>query len=82
MVHEPDANEDATRVVEESVRLVRDAARALGAAAVSGKAAPEDDLEAAWKAWSAAIQGCDERTMTLLRAAFEAGMEAAKPREK
>ena len=77
MVHEPDANEDAARVVEESTRLVRDAIHAVGATAASGKASPED-LEAAWEAWSAGIQGCDERTYTLLRAAFEAGIGAAK----
>jgi len=36
------------------------------------------DLEAAWRAWSSHIQGCDERTMTLLKAAFEAGAEAGR----
>ncbi len=33
-------------------------------------------LVAAWADWSKRIQGCDERTMTLLRAAFEAGAAA------
>lgn len=36
------------------------------------------DLEAAWKQWSAAIQKVDARGMVLLRAAFEAGAEAAR----
>ena len=35
------------------------------------------DVEAVWEAWSASIQGVDKRTRTLLRAAFEAGVEAA-----
>ena len=34
-------------------------------------------LEAAWEAWIKGIQGIDERAWTLLRAAFEAGAEAA-----
>jgi len=36
------------------------------------------DVEAAWKAWSAGIQRVDARTMALLRAAFEVGVEAAQ----
>jgi hypothetical protein len=36
------------------------------------------DLEAAWAEWSRAIKNVDTRGMTLLRAAFEAGAEAAK----
>lgn len=36
------------------------------------------DLETAWTEWSRRIQGCDERTMTLLRAAFEAGADAGR----
>lgn len=35
-----------------------------------------EGLEAAWVAWSKRIYGVDERTLTLLRAAFEAGAEA------
>jgi hypothetical protein len=35
------------------------------------------DLEQAWAEWSKSIQNVDERGMTLLRAAFEAGYEAA-----
>jgi hypothetical protein len=36
------------------------------------------DVEEAWRFWSASIQNVDERGMTLLRAAFEAGVEAAQ----
>jgi hypothetical protein len=39
------------------------------------------DLEAAWEAWAGCIQKVDERGMTLLRAAFEAGWEAGKRSE-
>jgi hypothetical protein len=35
------------------------------------------DLEAAWVEWSRAIKNVDTRGMTLLRAAFEAGADAA-----
>jgi len=35
------------------------------------------DLEAAWAEWSKGIKNVDERGMTLLRAAFEAGFDAA-----
>lgn len=35
-------------------------------------------LEAAWEAWSKSIKGVDERVLELLRAAFEAGVEAAE----
>jgi len=35
------------------------------------------DVEAAWEQWSKSIQKVDARGMALLRAAFEAGMEAA-----
>lgn len=59
--HDPDANENAARIVAEST------------------AAGEllTDLEASWAQWSAGIQKVDERGMTLLRAAFEAGWEAS-----
>ena len=36
------------------------------------------DVEAAWGQWIAGIAKVDERGMTLLRAAFEAGVEAAR----
>jgi hypothetical protein len=59
--HNPDPNVNAARIVGEST-------------ATNGGAPA--DLEAAWLAWSAGIQKVDERAMTLLRAAFEAGWEA------
>ena len=53
----------------------------LNAARIVGQATASEglsgDLEAAWAQWSAGIQNVDERGMTLLRAAFEAGWEAA-----
>ena len=58
--HNPDPNENAARIVVEST-----AAAELPA-----------DIEAAWAQWSVGIQKVDERGMTLLRAAFEAGYEA------
>ncbi len=58
-----------------------DAARVVRESTSRDDALPES-LEAAWEAWSAGIQGCDERTYTLLRAAFEAGIGAAKHREE
>ena len=36
------------------------------------------DPEEAWKVWSAGIQKVDERGMTLLRAAFRAGVEVGR----
>jgi len=36
------------------------------------------DLEAAWAEWSKGVKNVDERAMTLLRAAFEAGAEAVQ----
>lgn len=56
--HNPDPNANAARIV--------------GEATASG-AEPVADLEAAWAAWAAQIQRVDERTLSLLRAAFEAG---------
>jgi hypothetical protein len=60
-----DANEDAADVVRRST----EANDELPAG-----------LEAAWADWSKRIKGVDERTMTLLRAAFEAGADAATRR--
>ncbi len=57
-----DANEDAADVVSRSV------------------GEPDElpaDLEAAWADWSSRIKDADERTRTLLRAAFEAGAASA-----
>lgn len=61
--HNSDPNENASRIVGKATASQPDAAA---------------DLEAAWAAWSAHIQKVDERGMTLLRAAFEAGWEAGK----
>jgi hypothetical protein len=36
------------------------------------------DMQAAWEAWSLCVQNVDERSTTLLKAAFEAGYEAAQ----
>lgn len=60
--HNPDPNVNATRIVGQ---------------ATSDADPPATDLEAAWQAWAKGIQKVDERGMTLLRAAFEAGFEAA-----
>lgn len=48
------------------------AARIVGEATASQDSLPAD-LEAAWAEWSKGIKNVDERGMTLLRAAFEAG---------
>jgi hypothetical protein len=60
--HNPDPNEDVAKVV----------------AGTEARAASQahTDLDAAWLAWSVQIQEVDERAMTLLKAAFEAGFEA------
>lgn len=59
--HNPDPNVNAARIA--------------GEATGADKPLPVD-LEAAWAEWSKSIQRMDERGMTLLRAAFEAGYEA------
>ena len=56
-----DANEDAADVVRRSTDDPDELPR---------------ELEAAWEDWSRRIKGVDERTRTLLRAAFEAGYGA------
>jgi hypothetical protein len=61
--HNPDPNQNAARIVAD---------------ATADQAGPVADLEAAWVAWSTHIQKVDERGMTLLRAAFEAGWEAGR----
>ncbi len=59
--HNPDPNLTAARIVGE----------------VTASQPPcSAELEAAWSAWSSQIQKVDERGMTLLRAAFEAGWDA------
>ncbi len=61
--HNPDPNVNAARIVAEST-----AAQASAGA----------DIEAAWAEWSSHLQRVDERTLTLLRAAFEAGWDAGR----
>ena len=60
----PDANETAARIVGES-------------AARNEERLPAD-VEAAWEAWSAGVGKVDARTLALLRAAFELGVEAGR----
>jgi hypothetical protein len=52
-------------------RILKEAYEAIGAADKL------INLETGWHEWSASIQGVDEKNMKLLRAAFEAGFEAA-----
>jgi len=59
----PDPNQEAARIVRDTTR--------------DDDALPPD-VEAAWREWIGRIQGVDERTRTLLRAAFEAGAEASR----
>jgi hypothetical protein len=59
-----DANQAAARIVAHTI--------------AKSETTLSADLEAAWTAWSAGIQKVDARGMALLRAAFEAGAEAAK----
>ena len=59
--HNPDPNVNAARIVRESTQ---------------DQDETPADLEAAWEEWSKGIQKVDERAMTLLRAAFEAGWTA------
>ncbi|MDB5318879.1 MAG: hypothetical protein JWN40_510 [Phycisphaerales bacterium] len=58
----PDANETAARVVRESIAKHEDKLPA--------------DVEAAWEQWSRGVGSVDARSMALLRAAFEVGVEA------
>ncbi len=61
--HNTDPNVNAARIVRESTQD-QDKLPA--------------DLEAAWGEWFKGIQKVDERAMTLLRAAFEAGYEVGR----
>ena len=61
--HNPDPNTNAARIVGQATASDPDAAA---------------DLETAWAAWSSHLQKVDERAMSLLRAAFEAGWEAGR----
>lgn len=60
--HTPDPNENAARITRK---------------ATGHEDRLPPDLEAAWAEWSKGIKNVDERGWTLLRAAFEAGAEAA-----
>ncbi len=64
MKNKPDANEIAARVVKESTSRHEDTLPA--------------DVEQAWEMWSRGVGHVDERGMALLRAAFEAGVEAGR----
>ena len=59
-----DENQAAARIISETVKRHSEPLPA--------------DIEAAWKQWSAGIAKVDERGMTLLRAAFEAGVDVGK----
>jgi len=63
-----DASQTAARVVGETIRRHEEPLPA--------------DLEAAWTKWIAGIANVDDRARALLRAAFEAGAEAARLRKK
>ena len=63
MSNSQDINQTAARVVAESTEKHE-------------KPLPAD-LEEAWVEWSKGVQKVDERGMALLRAAFEAGWQAA-----
>lgn len=69
MQNQPDPNLDPNEAAARVVRKVADAESPM-----------PPDLEAAWAEWSKGIKGVDERGRTLLRAAFEAGAEAARRR--
>ena len=60
----PDLNQEAARLVRESTTRQETKLPA--------------DIEAAWLEWSRGVQKVDERVKTLLRAAFEAGVDAAR----
>jgi hypothetical protein len=63
--HNPDPNVNAARIVGEST---------------GANSSTPAELEAAWAAWSSHIQKVDERALSLLRAAFEAGFDAGRER--
>lgn len=64
MAKREDSNQAAARIVRETT------GKSTGGHPV--------DLRAAWEKWSAGLGKVDTRARTLLRAAFEAGWEAAK----
>lgn len=68
MTKKPDSNQAAADAVRETIRKHETPLPA--------------DVEAAWAAWSAGVGKVDARAMALLRAAFEAGVEAGKAPRK
>jgi hypothetical protein len=64
--HNPDPNANAAKIISESM---------MPSEKLPG------DVEAAWKAWSAHIQGVDERGMTLLGAALRRGGRPGRSRD-
>jgi hypothetical protein len=66
--HKPDPDENTATIVAGSI--AREAAKA------------PTGLEAAWREWSSHVQKVDDRTLSLLRAAFEAGFEAGSSSPK
>ncbi|MEM6553171.1 MAG: hypothetical protein AAF750_13720 [Planctomycetota bacterium] len=63
---DPDTTTEAHRIVTESTEGLEQPLPA--------------ELEAAWAEWSKGVQKVDERGMTLLRAAFEAGWSGGSDR--
>jgi hypothetical protein len=63
MTDKPDPNVTAARVARET--------------AARSEAPLPANVEAAWEAWSRGVGKVDSRTMALLRAAFEVGVDAA-----
>jgi hypothetical protein len=57
------------------------AARIVASTTAKSEKPLPSDLQAAWAEWSRGIGKVDARGMLLLRAAFEAGAEAAKRRQ-
>jgi hypothetical protein len=61
---ERDPNSNAARIARET--------------AARGEQPLPPEIEAAWHEWSSCIQNVDQRALTLLRAAFEAGYSAKR----
>ncbi|MCH7546623.1 MAG: hypothetical protein IID30_09520 [Planctomycetes bacterium] len=57
-----------------------EAARIVGESAGKGDVGLPGEFEEAWAIWFQSIKDMDQRTWTLLRAAFEAGFSAASTR--
>lgn len=65
--HNPDPNENAARIVGKST---------------GANSSTQAELEAAWAEWSGHIQKVDERALSLLKAAFEAGFDIGSKTRK